>query len=78
MHVRSQYLHRKQQKLSRREVLWCDKICESVEKTFMVLPPLCYQFCFQNQLVGKTLAIHQKSAKTAKAFSRLTSVVYGI
>ena len=43
------------------------------------------RFCFHDyigavsiNLVGKTFAIHQISAKTTKVFSRLTCVVYGI
>ena len=37
-----------------------------------------YQWHDVYQLVGKTCVIHQKSVKTAKVFSHLTYVVYGI
>ena len=52
---------------------------------FVIMLGKLLQFCFynhchlslQNQLVGKPLVIHQKSAKTAKVFSRVTFVIYG-
>ena len=68
-------IYHKQQKLSERKVLQFNRICENIEKTFMILLAQC---CDIHQLVGKTFAVHQKSAKTVKAFSHLTFVVYCI
>ena len=73
-----QQIYRKQQKLSGGKVSQFNGFYHNVGKTYIVRQVYISTQNGTYKLVGKTFVVHQKSAKTAKAFSRLTFVVYSI